>query len=141
MVCQEYTYAYGAVSIADGQWDSLILPNTNTQCMQIFLDEIAARYPADRIVMVFDGAGWHRCSDLVVPENMKFLPLPAYSPELNPVENIWEELREKWFHNKVFADLDALEEQLLSGLKHLEGHPELTKSISGWPWIINAISI
>ena len=141
MVCQEYTYAYGAVSIADGQWDSLILPKTNTLCMQIFLDEIATRYPADRIVMVFDGAGWHRGSDLVVPKNMKLLPLPAYSPELNPVENIWEELREKWFNNKVFADLDALEEQLLLGLKHLESHPELTKSISGWPWIINAISI
>ena len=141
MVCQEYTYAYGAVSIADGQWDSLILPKTNTQCMQIFLDEIAARYPGDRIVMVFDGAGWHRATDLVVPENMQLLSLPAYSPNLNPVENIWEELREKWFNNKVFADMDALEEQLLYGLKHLEGNPELTKSIAGWPWIINAISI
>jgi len=141
MVCQAYTYAYGAVSIADGQWDSLILPKTNTQCMQIFLDEIGARYPGDRIVMVFDGAGWHRAADLVVPNNMKLLPLPAYSPNLNPVENIWEELREKWFNNKVFADLDALEEQLLYGLQHLEDHPELTKSISRWPWIINAISI
>ena len=141
MVCQEYTYAYGAVSIADGQWDSLILPKTNTQYMQIFLDEIAGRYPGDRIVMVFDGAGWRRASDLIVPENMQLLSLPAYSPNLNPVENIWEELREKWFNNKVFADMDALEEQLLSGLKHLEGNPELTKSISGWPWIINAISI
>ena len=131
MVCQEYTYAYGAVSILDWQWDCLILPTTNTLCMQIFLDEIAARYPADRIVMVLDGAGWHRACDLHVPENMKLLPLPAYSPELNPVENIWEELREKWFNNKVFDNLDALEEQLLYGLKHLEGHPELTKSISG----------
>jgi hypothetical protein len=141
MVCQEYTYAYGAVSIADGQWDSLILPKTNTCCMQIFLDEIALRHPDDRIVMVFDGAGWHRGSGLVVPENMKLLALPAYSPELNPVENIWEELREKWFNNKVFVDLNALEEQLLYGLKHLEDHPEIIKSISGWSWIVNAIPI
>ena len=51
MVCQENIYAYGAVSIADGQWDSLILPKANTVCMQIFLDEIASRYPDDRIVM------------------------------------------------------------------------------------------
>ena len=50
MVCQEYTYAYGAVSIADGQWNSLILPNTNSVCMQIFLEEIALRYPGDRIM-------------------------------------------------------------------------------------------
>ena len=91
--------------------------------------------------MVLDGAGWHRGSDLIVPENMRLLRLPPYSPELNPVENIWEELREKNLNNKVFADLDALEEQLLYGLKHLEDHPEITKSISGWPWIINAISI
>ena len=141
MVCQQYTYAYGAVSIADGQWDSLILPKANTVCMQIFLDEIASRYPEDRIVMVLDGAGWHRSTKLTVPENMKLLPLPPYSPELNPVENIWDELREKNFHNKVFADIDALETQLLYGLKHLEDHPQITKSIAQWPWIINAITI
>ena len=141
MVCQEYIYAYGAVSIADGQWDSLILPQANTCCMQIFLDEVALRYPVDRIVMVLDGAAWHRSSGLKAPDNMRLLPLPPYSPELNPVENIWEALREKNFHNKVFADLDALEAQLLYGLKYLEDHLELTKSISGWPWIVNAISI
>ena len=139
MVCQEYTYAYGAVSIADGQWDSLILPKTNTVCMQIFLDEIALRHPQDRIVMVHDGAGWHRGNDLAVPENMKLLSLPPYSPELNPVENIWEEIREKGFDNKVFASLDVLEEQLIYSLKHLEDHPEITKSIAGWSWIINSL--
>jgi transposase len=141
MVCQEYTYAYGAVSIADGRWDSLILPQTNAVCMQIFLDEIASRYPGDRLVMVLDGAGWHREGELVVPKNIKLLALPPYSPELNPVENIWEELREKSFDNKVFDSLDALEEQLLRSLQHLENHPEITKSIAGWPWIINALSI
>jgi hypothetical protein len=141
MVCQEYTYAYGAVSISDGQWDSLILPQTNTLCMQIFLDEIAVRYPEDRIVMVLDGARWHTEGALVVPENMRLVPLPAYSPELNPVENIWEEVREKGFYNKVFASLDALEEELLHSLKRLEEHPEITRAIAGWTWIINAIPI
>jgi len=141
MVCQEYSYAYGAVSIADGQWDSLILPQTNTLCMQIFLDEIAGRYPKERIVMVLDGAKWHTSSGLVAPKNMKLLPLPAYSPELNPVENIWEEVREKGFYNKVFDSLDALEEELLRSLRRLEEHPEITGSIAGWSWILNAISI
>ncbi len=56
---QEYTYAYTAVSVADGKMDSLILPHVNTVCMQIFLDEVAARYPDDRIIMITDGAGWH----------------------------------------------------------------------------------
>ena len=109
MICQKYTYAYGAVSISDGQWSSLVLPYTDTICMQIFLDEVASRYLSDRTVMVLDGASWHKGSGLAVPENMKLLFLPPYSPELNPVENIWEELREKGFDNKVFANLDALE--------------------------------
>jgi hypothetical protein len=141
MVSQENIYAYGAVSIADGQWDSLILPQVNTGCMQIFLDEISDRYPKDRIVMVLDGAGWHKSKALRIPQNMKLLPLPPYSPELNPVENVWEELREKHFHNRVFSSLGAVEEQLLHGLIHLESNPEITQSISAWPWIINAISI
>jgi hypothetical protein len=141
MLSRKYTYAYGAVSIGDGQWDSLVLPKGNTECMQIFLDEVSLRHPEDRIVMVLDCAGWHRSKALAVPENMKLLYLPPYSPELNPVENIWEELREKFFGNLVFAGMDALEEQLLSGLIHLEEHPEITKSISNWPWIINTCSI
>ena len=121
MVCQENTYAYGAVSIADGQWDSLILPQANTVCMQIFLEEISSRYIDERIVMVLDGAGWHRTGgNLTVPKNIRLLSLPPYSPELNPVENIWEELREKSFDNKVFSSLDALEDQLISSLKHLD---------------------
>ncbi len=141
MVSQEYIYAYGAVSIADGQWDSLILPHVNTDCMQIFLDEISARYPHERLVMVVDGAGWHKSNALKIPQNMRLLLLPPYSPELNPVENIWEELREKHFHNRVFASLDAVEEQLFHSLVHLESNPEITKSIAAWPWIINAILI
>jgi transposase len=141
MVTQEYVYAYGAVSIVGGQWDSLILPQVNTDCMQIFLDEISNRYPNGRIIMVLDGAGWHKSKSLRIPQNMNLLPLPPYSPELNPVENIWEELREKYFHNRVFSSLDAVEEQLLHGLIHLEANPEITRSISAWPWIINATLI
>ena len=60
MPIREYTYTYAAVSIADGRLDTLILPSANTACMQIFLDEIAVRFPGERIVMVADGAGWHR---------------------------------------------------------------------------------
>ncbi|NLY41225.1 MAG: hypothetical protein GX055_06345 [Desulfovibrionales bacterium] len=56
----------------------------NTDCMQIFLNEISDRYPDDRIVMVFDGAGWHKSNQLKLPQNMKLLFLPPYSPELNP---------------------------------------------------------
>ena len=56
MVVQEYTYAYAAVSVADGRLDTLILPRVNRRCMQLFLDEVASRHPGERIVMVLDGA-------------------------------------------------------------------------------------
>ncbi len=60
MVTQQYAYAYGAISPADGRFDSLILPQVNGKCMQLFLDEVARRYPDENIVMVLDGAGWHK---------------------------------------------------------------------------------
>ena len=60
MVRQEYTYAYAAVSVSDGHMDSLILPYGKGDCMQVFLDEVAARHMNDRIIMVLDGAGWHK---------------------------------------------------------------------------------
>jgi len=139
-VTQEYTYAYGAVSIGDGQFDSLVLPACNAACMQVFLDIISSRYQGEKIVMVLDGAGWHKSKSLAIPKNMYLLPLQPYSPELNPVENIWEEVREKGFHNRVFSSLDVLEEHLLTELQRLEGNNEITRSISSWPWIMESLT-
>ena len=63
--------------------------------------------------MVLDGAGWHSSKKLIAPPNMRLLQPPPYASELNPVEHIWDELREKCFHNKVFASIDALEDDLV----------------------------
>lgn len=139
MVTQEYTYAYAAVSPADGILDTLILPHVNTVCMQIFLDEVATRHPEDRIVMITDGAGWHNSESLLIPENMRLVKLPPYSPELNPVEHIWDDLREKSFHNRVFNSIDALEQHLSSSLLEMELDNQRVHSITAWPWIINAL--
>lgn len=140
MLTQQYTYAYGAVSPLDGRFDSLILPWVNGDCMQFFVDEIAARYPHENIVMVMDGAGWHKSQTMILAENMRILFLPPYSPELNPQEHVWDELREKFFHNRAFDSLDALETHLESALKSLESNQETMRSITGWDWIINAVS-
>ena len=139
MITHEYTYAYAAVSVADGQMDSLILPHVNSACMQIFLDEVAKRHPENRIIMILDGAGWHKAGTLVIPENMKLLNLPPYSPELNPVEHLWDELREKYFHNKVFDSISSLEKHLESSLLSMELDQQKVRSIVAWPWIINAL--
>ena len=139
MVTQEYIYAYSAVDVASGKMDSLILPNVNGACMQIFLDEVAARHAGERIVMIVDGAGWHRGESLKLPANLRLVKLPPYSPELNPVEHLWDEIREKFFHNMVFDSLDALEDHLCQALRSMEDDPEKARSIVAWPWIVKAI--
>jgi transposase len=141
MMTHEYSYAYAAVAVADGRLDTLILPHVNGACMQLFLNEVALRHANDRIVMVLDGAGWHRNHSLQIPENLRLLTLPPYAPELNPVEHIWDDLREKWFHNRVFDSHEALEDHLEAALLSTEQDPERTNSIVAWPWIINALMI
>ena len=139
MLTHEYTYAYGAVDACTGEFDSLILPSVNTYCMQLFLDEMSKRYAQEKIVMVIDGAGWHRSGALKAPQNIYLLKLPPYAPELNPIEHVWDELREKFFHNRVFASLDALEDQLAQGLETLEKNPETVRSIVSWDWIMESL--
>jgi hypothetical protein len=139
MVTQQYTYVYGAVSPMDGRFDSLMLPHVNSECMQVFLDEVALRYPNDNIVMVLDGAGWHKSQSFALPENMKLHFLPPYSPQLNPAEHLWDELREKHFHNRVFESIDALENHLVDALRVMENDTDRVASITQWPWIINTV--
>lgn len=104
--------------------------------MQLFLNEVSARHPDERIVMVIAGAGWHRSDVLKPPENIYLLKLPPYAPELNPIEHVWDELREKFFHNRVFKSLDALEGHLAMALNNLEFDTNTVGSIESWPWII-----
>lgn len=108
--------------------------------MQVFLDEIAARYPNENLVMVLDGAGWHECGEFRLAENLRLVFLPPYSPELNPQEHVWDELREKFFHNRAFESLDALEAHLEAALHQMESDQARMQSIAGWEWIINAVS-
>ena len=128
---------FGAVSPHDGCLDSLVLPEVNSETMSIFLAEVAQRHAKEQIVMVLDGAGWHRAADLRIPSNVQLLPLPPYSPQLNPMEHIWDEIREKWFPNLVFNSLEAVEDRLVESVLALENDPISVSSITGFDWIIN----
>lgn len=141
MLIYQYTYAYAAVSPQDGCLDSLVLPEVSSRGMQLFCDEVAQRHPDENIILVVDGAGWHKSKDFRFPDNLRLLFLPPYSPELNPQEHVWDELREKYFHNRAFDSLAALEDQLILGLRALESDPARMQSITGWEYIINSISI
>lgn len=135
-IVQEFTYAFAAVSPHDGVLDTLILPEVSTRTMNLFLREVADRHPHEFICMIMDSAGWHKAKALAIPENMRILYLPPYSPELNPVEYLWDDVREKEFPNRVFGTLDMLELTLMHGLAKMENNPERVRSITGWPWII-----
>ena len=134
---REYTYAYVAVSPHDGVMDSLVLPRVNAQAMSLFLAEVGSRHPDEFILMVMDGAGWHKANELRVPENMHLVFLPPYSPELNPVEHIWENIREGWFANQAFKSMNGVENQLVKALASLENDPATIASWSGFPWIVS----
>lgn len=135
-VVRESTYVFAALSPHDGTLDSLILPNANTAAMSVFLDEVGRRHPDEQILMVLDGAGWHVAHALEIPANIALERLPPYSPELNPVEHLWEELREKWCGNTVFASLDAVEDRLVQALHQLEKRPDHVHSFAGFDWIV-----
>jgi putative transposase len=136
-IVREYTYAFGAASPHDGVLDTLVLPVVTAEAMSIFLAEVARRHPEEFILMFLDGAGWHRAMNLVIPENMRLEALPPYSPQLNPMEHIWDEVREKWFTNEVFESLDGVEDRLVEALAALERDQELVASTTGFDWIIN----
>ena len=102
VACQlirEYVYLYGAVSPKDGTCVYLIMPAPDTECFQIFLEILAKKYPKDFILLFVDGAGNHHSDELEIPANIILHLLPPYSPELNPQENLWDEIREKIFKN------------------------------------------
>lgn len=132
---RQYLYAFAAVSPHDGVLDSLVLPWVNAQAMSLFLGEVASRHQDEFILMVMDQAGWHLAGRLVVPDNMRLVFLPPYSPELNPAEHLWKALREACFGNEVFKNLDAVEHALVQGLQALEDNPRQTQSLAGFEWI------
>jgi transposase len=132
---RQFTYVYGAVSPDDGKFDWMLAEKMNTENMSKFLKQIRWRHPDDFIVMILDGASSHRAKDLDLPPHMHLEALPPYSPELNPQEHIWDELREKEFPNRVFESMEGVVAQLKSGLKKLSKQPAVIRSITNWPWI------
>lgn len=133
---REFLYVFGAISPVDGCHDSLILPAANTPCMNRFLAELRLRHPNDYILVVLDGAGWHKSKDLVIPESMELGALPPYCPDLNPEEQIWDELREKAFGNRVFDSLEAVADAGADGLRKIESNPKSLQRLAGRDWIL-----
>ena len=138
-IIREYTYAYGAFSPMDGNMDSLILPDMYANTMSIFLKEVSERHQRELILMVMDGAPCHRSGILDIPNNIEILKLPPYCPQLNPSENMWNELREKAFSNRTFESMNHLEKHLCTTLQEYEKSPKTIQSITKCGWIADSI--
>jgi hypothetical protein len=137
-IVREYTYVYGAVCQFDGDGCILILPLMNKEWMMLMLEEISKRYKDNYLLIVCDGAAAHKIDQESLPDNIELAYLPPYSPQLNPQENIWDDMREKFFYNLAFDSMDSVEEQLITACNHYENNPAIVKSISGWDWIVGA---
>ena len=102
---REYIHAYGAVDLQNGESFFLALPSSNTKCMNVFLEKLSKNYPNRSIMLICDNASWHKSQELVIPVSIKIVYLPPYAPEMNPIEQVWDMIRERGFVNQIFKSL------------------------------------
>ena len=134
---REYTHVFGSVCPQDGELISLILPHADTSAMSLYLAEVAGRHPREHLLMFMDRAGWHQAQALVVPANITVDWLPPYSPQGNPQELVWREVRRQPFGNHDFDSMDLVETALENRRRQLESSPAQIQSLTGFEWIVN----
>lgn len=131
-----FAYIFAAVEPGTDNGFALVMPYANTQAMQEFLDRFAATVgDHEHVVMMLDQAGWHGSRDLRVPANVTLEPLPAYSPELNPVERVWLYLKERFLSHRLHADYDAIVEAACDAWNRLRNEVGRITSLCSYPWI------
>ena len=118
-------YIFGAICPARGVGAAIITPTVNTECMNLHLGEISTQVtPGAIAALICDGAGWHQTGGaLHLPDNIVLLPLPPYAPELNPMENVWEYLRENRLSAGVWDSYDEI----------------MRACADAWNWLINDV--
>jgi len=128
-------YIYGAANPWTGKNFHLLLPKANSQCMNLFIQELANEFKGKKIILVLDGAGWHKSKDLVIPDNISFIFLPPYSPELNPVERLWLHIKHHTIRNRIYDTLSDLEDAVCDFIKNLES--QIVESICSVNYLFN----
>ena len=117
---REYVYLYGAVEPATGESFFLIMDKSDTVCMNAFLQNLSKEYADDVIILVCDNAPWHEGEQVVIPDNILILYIPPYTPEMNPIEQIWTEIRKRGFKNVLFQSLEDVVNKLCDVVNSLE---------------------
>jgi transposase len=115
---------------------ALVMPYADTAAMQAFLDRFAETIAEDEhAVMVLDRAGWHGSKALAVPANITLVPLPSYSPELNPVERVWLYLKERFLSHRLLDDYDAIVTAACTAWNRLVAEAGRITSLCSYTWI------
>lgn len=112
-------YLYSAINVNTGVDVSYLMPSINTQTMNEFLKMMCKELEGKEIIIVMDGAGWHRSKSLEIPKNIEIMYLPPYSPELNPVERFWAYIKNHVIKNKLYNSLNDLKEALCNFLQNI----------------------
>jgi hypothetical protein len=132
-------YLFGAICPDRAVGAALLMPAVSAEAMQEHLAEISIQVaPGAHAVLLCDGAGWHQTGGkLRVPANITLLPLPPYSPELNPMENVWEYLRANTLCALVWDNYDAIVEACRNAWAFLIKDPDRIRSIGSrdWAWV------
>ncbi|MGI6636558.1 MAG: transposase [Christensenellales bacterium] len=105
--------------------------------MNVFLQELSKAYADDEILLVCDGAMWHKSSRLMIPTNIHIIHIPPYTPEMNPIEQIWKEIRKCGFRNEVFKTQEHVVERLCEIIKNLP--ISVIQSITDRQWSLNIV--
>ena len=136
-------YLFGAVCPEREAGVALVLPEVSTAAMGVFLAELARAVPAGtHATLVLDGAGWHVSDDLTVPPNLTLIHPPPYSPELNPVERVWEYLRDRWLSHRVLAGgYEAVVDAACAAWNALLAEPGRLRSLTNFPWLPASVTI
>lgn len=135
----DYLYVVGAVCPQTGQAEAILAPHMNTDVMNAFFGEFAKTIDEDvHVVMIWDGAGFHRSHRLQIPDNITVIALPAYSPELNPIENLWHYLRSHHWSNQTYRDYDDLMQTAITAWQASALDPEIIQSVCKATYIESA---
>lgn len=126
----EYLWVLGVVCPQTGKAEGLLSPRLNTEVVNVFLEQFSASLPKEeQAVVIWDRAGFHTSGHLCVPQNVTLLQLPAYSPELNPIENLWHYLKSHFWSNRAYASYDELETAAIDAWQRAVLNPDLMKTV------------
>jgi transposase len=128
-------YLFGAICPATGKGAALMMPKANARAMQAHLDEISLTIARSaHAVLLMDRAGWHTTAKLTVPKNITIILLPSRSPELNPMENVWQYMRQTWLSNRVFETYADILDAGCTAWNRLIAQPDTIRSIGNRKW-------